>query len=215
MFIEAITEFLKTSHELTLLSVGVLFMAFVVSGLVPVPRAGVSVLAGAAYGLPAIPISIPGATVGAVIAFLAARYLIAHHVQRLIGRRRLLQRISTAVDAEGWRIVALMRFAGPIPGFVTNYLFGMTKVGLWPYTWSTFIFCAPQAILFTSLGAAGRAALIRDSTSAFGQAMIAAGIITSAAIVYLVARRARSSLAVLGEDDREMSERPADSVETR
>jgi uncharacterized membrane protein YdjX (TVP38/TMEM64 family) len=150
-----------------------------------------------------------------VIAFLAARYLVAHHVQRLIGRRRLLQRISNAVDVEGWRIVALMRLAGPIPGFASNYLFGMTNVRLWPYTWATFIFCAPQAILFTSLGAAGRAALLRDSTSAVNQAMIAAGIITSASIVYLIARRARSSLGVLEEESEEMPERPAGSTETR
>jgi uncharacterized membrane protein YdjX (TVP38/TMEM64 family) len=209
MFVETITGFLTTSHELTPLSVGVLFVAFIVSGLVPIPRAGVSVLAGAAFGLTAIPIA------GAVIAFLAARYLVAHHVQRLIGRRRLLQRISNAVDVEGWRIVALMRLAGPIPGFASNYLFGMTNVRLWPYTWATFIFCAPQAILFTSLGAAGRAALLRDSTSAVNQAMIAAGIITSASIVYLIARRARSSLGVLEEESEEMPERPAGSTETR
>ncbi|MDQ8729471.1 VTT domain-containing protein [Bradyrhizobium sp. LHD-71] len=202
MFIEAITEYLKTSHELTPFSVAVVMLAFLVSGLLPVPRAAVCVLAGAAYGVAAIPIAVPAATVGAVIAFLAARYIAAQHVQRLIGRKRLLRQISKAVDQEGWRIVALMRFAGPVPGFASNYLFGMTNIGLWPYTWATFIFCAPQVILFVCLGAAGRAALLRDSSSILGEAMIVAGVVTSALMVYLIAKRARSSFADLDDPDR-------------
>jgi uncharacterized membrane protein YdjX (TVP38/TMEM64 family) len=197
--IDQITAFLSTTHELTPLSLGGLVLVFIASGFVLLPRILICVLAGAAFGTIAIPIAIPSITLGAVVAFLTARYLAGGLVQRLIGRRRLLSRISNAVDQEGWRIVALMRLGAPIPGALTNYIFGLTNISSWSFAWATFVFCIPQIILFVLLGAAGRQAIAEDSGSLVGQAMIALGVITSASIIYLVARRARSTLGGLRE----------------
>jgi uncharacterized membrane protein YdjX (TVP38/TMEM64 family) len=102
-----------------------------------------------------------------------------------------------------------MRIGAPVPGAFTNYLFGLTRIGWWPFTWSTFVFCIPQVVLFVCLGAAGRAALLQDS-SIIGHAMIALGVVTGAAIIYLVARRARSTFDDLEETDDEATvNRPA------
>ena len=167
----------------------------------PVPRIILCLLAGAALGLVVIPIAIPSLTVGALIAFLTSRYLAADVVQRVLGRRRLLRSIALAVDQEGWRIVALIRFASPLPGAAANYLFGLTKIDWWPYTWATFVFCSPQVVLFVSLGAAGRVAVSEDPGTIPGQAMIAVGIVTSALVIFLVARRARATLRALREEE--------------
>jgi uncharacterized membrane protein YdjX (TVP38/TMEM64 family) len=176
------------------LSFSVLALVFIASGLILLPRILLCVLAGAAYGLVAIPVAAPATALGALIAFLVARYLAADFVQRLIARRRLLQGISRAVDREGWKIIALMRLGAPVPGAFSNYLFGLTRIGWWPYTWATFLFCIPQVVLFVSIGAAGRAAVLQDS-SIVGQTMIALGVVTCAAIIYLVARRSKSTFA--------------------
>ena len=207
--IDQITTFFSTSHELTLLSFSVLALVFIASGLIILPRILLCVLAGAAYGLVAIPIAVPATAVGALIAFLVARYVAADFVQRLIARRRLLQGISRAVDREGWKIIALMRLGAPVPGAFSNYLFGLTKIGWWPYTWSTFVFCIPQVVLFVSMGAAGRAAVLKDS-SIVGQTMIVLGIVTCAAIIYLVARRSKSTFAEIdGPEDGAVANGPA------
>ena len=206
--IDQISAFFSTSHELTLLSFSVLALVFIASGVILLPRILLCVLAGAAYGLVAIPIAVPASTLGALIAFLFARYVAADFVQRLIARRRLLQGISRAVDREGWRIIALMRLGAPVPGAFSNYLFGLTKIGWWPYTWSTFVFCIPQVVLFASIGAAGRAAVLQDS-SIVGQTMILLGVVTCAAIIYLVARRSKSTFAELdGTPDDVMANEP-------
>lgn len=206
--IDQISAFFSTSHELTLLSFSVLALVFIASGVILLPRILLCVLAGAAYGLVAIPIAVPASTLGALIAFLFARYVAADFVQRLIARRRLLQGISRAVDREGWRIIALMRLGAPVPGAFSNYLFGLTKIGWWPYTWSTFVFCIPQVVLFASIGAAGRAAVLQDS-SIVGQTMIVLGVVTCAAIIYLVARRSKSTFAELdGTPDDVMANEP-------
>jgi uncharacterized membrane protein YdjX (TVP38/TMEM64 family) len=209
--IDQITAFFSTSHELTLLSFSVLALVFIASGLILLPRIVLCVLAGAAYGLIAIPVAAPATALGALIAFLVARYIAADFVQRLIARRRLLQGISRAVDREGWKIIALMRLGAPVPGAFSNYLFGLTRIGWWPYTWSTFIFCIPQVVLFVSIGAAGRAALLQDS-SIVGWTMIGLGVITCAAIIYLVARRSKSTFAEIdGLQDGAVANGPAKS----
>lgn len=198
--IDHLTAFLGTAHQLTPAAFGVLVLAFVASGFVLLPRVILCVAAGAAFGAVAIPIAVASATLGALLAFLTARYLARASVQRTIGRKQMLSRISNAVDQEGWRIVALLRLGAPIPGAVSNYLFGLTNIGWWPFTWATFVFCIPQVVLFVLLGTAGRAAVLNDSTSLVSQALIAIGVVTSALIVFMVARRARSTFAALGEE---------------
>ena len=197
--IDTITAFLSTSHELTPLSFAVLVLAFLASGFVLLPRAVLCVVAGAAFGTVTIPIAIPTMTLGALIAFLTSRYLLGDFVRQRITRRALLARISNAVDQEGWRIVALVRLGAPIPGAITNYLFGLTSISAWAYGWATFLFCIPQIVLFVCLGAAGRAAVLDDSASAVSQGLIALGVVTSGMIVFLVARRARAMFAGLRE----------------
>jgi uncharacterized membrane protein YdjX (TVP38/TMEM64 family) len=190
--IDRILAFLDFNPEAAPSSVGILIPIFIAAGFVPLPRIVVCVLAGAAYGLVAIPVSIPSFTFGALGGFLAARYLLHDLVQRLVQRRKLLRSISNAVDQEGWRVVALMRLGAPVPGAMTNYAFGLSNIGWWSFTWATFVFCIPQIILFVGLGAAGRAAVLDESISLASRVMIAIGIITSAIIIYRIARRARS-----------------------
>lgn len=205
--IDTLAEFLKQSHELTPLTFGALVLAFMASGFVLLPRMMLCVVAGATFGLVAIPIVLPSSTLGALIAFLTARSLGARFVQRWIGRKRLLKKISDAVDHEGWRIVALFRLGAPIPGAMTNYLFGLTNIRWSSFAWATLLFSIPQVVLFVSLGAAGRAALLDDSTSVIGQTLMAIGIVTSALIVILVAKRARSTLSELRDDNAEATGR--------
>ena len=81
-----------------------------------------------------------------------------------------------AVNAEGWRIVALCRLASPIPSTIQNAIFGLTRIELWPYLWATFLFTIPQTILYVYLGAIGKAALLGESEGVNLGVMIAGGL---------------------------------------
>jgi uncharacterized membrane protein YdjX (TVP38/TMEM64 family) len=63
------------------------------------------------------------------------------------------------VDEEGWRVVALLRFASPLPNAVQNYVFGLTRIGFLPFAITTFLFTIPQVMLYVYLGSTGRALL--------------------------------------------------------
>jgi uncharacterized membrane protein YdjX (TVP38/TMEM64 family) len=164
-------------------------LAFALTQVVFIPRSAVSLASGAMFGLGILPLIVAVTTLGAVSAFLLARYAVSKPVQRMIGRRPRLQRILAAVDAEGWRLVAVSRFGMPVPSALVNYSFGVTNVRLWSFTWATFVFCIPQAALFASLGAAGRTALFADAIAVENLPLILLAVASSCLAIWLVAAR--------------------------
>jgi uncharacterized membrane protein YdjX (TVP38/TMEM64 family) len=193
---QALVDFLRRWGELSPSSAAVLALVFVAGGLVPVPRTFLTLAAGVVFGMAAIPIIMPATTIGCLIAFLFARYLFADRLWRWIERKPKLLAIMNAVNAEGWRIVALCRLASPIPSTIQNALFGVTRIGLWPYLWSTFVFTIPQIILYAYLGAIGKAALLGESEGLNLGLMIAGGL-TFLTVVLLITRRVRASMREL------------------
>jgi uncharacterized membrane protein YdjX (TVP38/TMEM64 family) len=160
--------------------------------IVFIPRAAVSFASGAMFGLAVLPLIAAGTTLGAVAAFLFARYAISKPVRRMIERRPRVQQVFEAVDAEGWRLVAISRCGVPVPAAVVNYTFGVTNVPLWSFTWATFVFCIPQAALFASLGAAGRSLLFADALALEGLPLLVLAVASSALAIWLVASRLRA-----------------------
>lgn len=101
--------------------------------------------------------NLTGATVGAVLAFLAARYLASDWVEQKTGGK--LKQLKEGVEEEGWRFVAFVRLVPLFPFNLLNYALGLTRIPLTHYLIATYIFMLPGAIAYTYLGYAGREAL--------------------------------------------------------
>jgi uncharacterized membrane protein YdjX (TVP38/TMEM64 family) len=198
---QLLVDFLRRWGELSPTSAVVLALVFIAGGLVPVPRTFLTLAAGVVFGMAAIPIIIPSTTVGCLIAFLFARYLFAPGLWRWVAHKPKLLLVMNAVDAEGWRIVALCRLASPIPSTIQNALFGLTRITIWPYLWATFIFTIPQIVLYAYLGAIGKAALLGESTGVNLGVMVAGGL-TFLAVVLMITRRVRASMRNLEDASR-------------
>ncbi len=121
-----------------------------------------------------------GATIGASIAFLIARYVAGDWVARRAAGR--LKRLIAGVEAEGWRFVAFVRLVPLFPFNLTNYALGLTRIGFLPYVVTSLICMAPGAVAYTWLGHAGREAMAGDA-SAIRYGLLALGLL--AAIVFL------------------------------
>jgi uncharacterized membrane protein YdjX (TVP38/TMEM64 family) len=193
---QTLIDFLRRWGELSPLSAAVLAAVFVVSALMPIPRTFLVLAAGVVYGMAAIPIAIPATTIGCVIAFLLARYLFAARLERAVAAKPQLVAIMNAVDAEGWRIVALCRLASPVPSMIQSVLFGLTRIALWPYTWATFVFTIPLIVLYVYLGAVGKAALLGEGDG-LNLGIMAAGGVTFLIVLTLITRRVRASMREL------------------
>ncbi len=191
---DILLEWLRSFGALSLFSGLMVASLFAAAAFVFVPRTFLTLGVGGLYGLSVIPVIVIGATVGATLAFLIARYFLADRVQRWIDRHPSMRAIADAVDEEGWRIVALLRFASPTPSSVQNYVFGVTRIGFWPYTLASLVFVIPQTVFYVYLGSVGRSLLLGDIASPLGVFVTLAGVGCLAATVFLVWRKAGASL---------------------
>ncbi len=88
-----------------------------------------------------------GATVGASLAFLTARYLARDWVgSKLRGTK--LAALDDKVARHGWKIVAFTRLIPVFPYFLLNYAFGLTRISLAAYAVATFFAMLPWTIAF-------------------------------------------------------------------
>jgi uncharacterized membrane protein YdjX (TVP38/TMEM64 family)/rhodanese-related sulfurtransferase len=101
--------------------------------------------------------NLAGATIGAALAFLIARYLGADWVSRRAGPR--LTRLNDGVSSEGWRFIAFVRLVPVFPFNLLNYALGLTRIPFLAYVIASWLFMLPGAIAYTWLGYAGREAL--------------------------------------------------------
>ena len=116
--------------------------------------------------------NLTGATLGATLAFLIARYLASDWVAEKTGGR--VKQLINGVEGEGWRFVAFVRLVPLFPFNLLNYALGLTRLRLLHYIIATYLFMLPGAIAYTYLGYAGREAV------AGGEGMIQKGLLALA-----------------------------------
>ncbi|MGX1500924.1 putative membrane protein YdjX (TVP38/TMEM64 family)/rhodanese-related sulfurtransferase [Labrenzia sp. MBR-25] len=149
-----------------------------------------------------------GATIGASLAFLIARYVASDWVTARTGGR--MKRLTEGVEAEGWRFVAFVRLVPLFPFNLTNYALGLTRIRFLAYVVTSLVCMAPGAIAYTWFGHAGRKALSGD-VSAIRYGLMALGLL--AAIVFLprLVRRLRGCAAVSWVETDAVTDRPRES----
>ena len=116
--------------------------ALMLPGL-PISMAGATVFGpvwGAVY-------TIVGATMGACVAFLIARYGARDWVERqLVGQR--WSKLDSETAQNGWKAVAFTRLIPLFPFNLLNFAFGLTKITFLQYAVATFIFMLPGTVAF-------------------------------------------------------------------
>ena len=183
-----------------------------------VPGSAVTMAAGALFGplVGTITASI-GATSGAALAFLIARHLARGRVERALRGDPRLVALDRAIASGGWKVVALTRLSPVVPFNLQNYAYGLTGIGFWPYILTSWAAMLPGALLYASLGHAGRAGL--EAAAAGGEgggrartpaewALIGVGLVATVAATAFVARLARASFRRMAGADATRAERP-------
>ena len=141
--------------------------------------------------------SLSGATLGATLAFLIARYLASAWVAEKAGGK--LQRLINGVQSEGWRFVAFVRLMPFFPFNLLNYALGLTRISLLQYVLASYIFMLPGAVAYTYIGYVGREA-IGGSEGLIQKALIALALLAVAAFLpRLIASIRRGSTIDISE----------------
>lgn len=140
----------------------IVFMLIYIIGTVVFLPGSVLTLAGGALFGPVLGTfyNLTAATIGAIISFIAARYLAHDWVEKQTGGK--LKSLKHGVESEGWKFVAFTRLVPLFPFNLLNYALGLTKIKLSHYSVATYVCMLPGAMAYTYIGYAGREALAGD-----------------------------------------------------
>ncbi len=190
-------------RELGLWGVVLFALVYIVVVIVLAPAEVMSVAAGLIFGAWGFPIVVVSATIGATLAFLVSRYLLREKVKAFARRRPRLEAVDKAVEDESWKIVVLLRLNPLVPFGLQNYFFGATNIKLLPYAIATFFGIMPGSAMFVYIGGLGRAATDADSADVGKSVLLAAGLVATAILIFIVGRKAKAKLKQIGVADNE------------
>ncbi len=150
---EALIGFRDANYALTALAftlIYVLVVAFSLPGATIATLTG-GFLFGTAFGTF---FNVTGATIGAVLIFLAARNGFGEKLgAKLESSDGAIKKIKDGIDENQWSMLFLIRLVPAVPFFVANLLPAFLEVSLHRYALSTFLGIIPGALVFTSVGA--------------------------------------------------------------
>ncbi|MFZ3581992.1 TVP38/TMEM64 family protein [Loktanella sp. DJP18] len=121
--------------------------------------------------LPGAIYNVTGATVGAILLFLAARWGLGQTLaQRMNASDGVVKRIKDGIDDEGnqWSMLFLIRLVPAVPFFVANLVPALVGVPLYRFAVSTFFGIMPGAVVYTSVGAGLGEVFARGETPDLG-----------------------------------------------
>lgn len=164
-------------------------------GFLPASLLGLA--AGAVYGITrGFGLATVGLMLGAIGTFGLARSILRGTIVRLVTKHNGFRRIDSALAADGFRLVLLMRISPIMPFSLTSFALGLSGVKPRAYLFGT-VASLPALLVYVAIGSLGaRSLAVVDnqthdiSLALFGVGILATGLLT-ARIGHLVARALR------------------------
>jgi uncharacterized membrane protein YdjX (TVP38/TMEM64 family) len=132
-------------------SVLIYIALYVAVAALSIPGAAILSLAGGfLFGLLGVAYVNAGATAGATLAFLSARYLLGGWIQEKYGDR--LAAFNREVAENGYNYLLTLRFIPLFPFFLINIFAGLTRVPLLTFIWTTAAGIIPGSFVYVFAG---------------------------------------------------------------
>ena len=165
---EALIMFRDENYLLTVLVFISVYIAIVAFSL---PGATIATLTGGFLfaTFPGTLFNMTGATIGATLIFLAARYGLGERLAaRMEESEGTVKKIKDGIDENQWSMLFLIRLIPAVPFFVANLVPALVGVPLRRFVISTFFGIIPGAIVYTSVGAGLGEVFARGETPDLG-----------------------------------------------
>ncbi len=122
---------------------------YILGVVVGIPGSALTFAAGGLFGsvLGVILVSC-GATVGASLSFLIARYFARDVVANWLSKRDTFKKLDGMTEVHGAVIVAMTRLVPIFPFNLLNYAFGLTKIPFWTYVFWSWLCMLPGTVLY-------------------------------------------------------------------
>jgi len=139
-------------QEKYLFSAGAFIGTYIIAVGLSIPGATILTLAGGfLFGtiLGALYVNV-GATLGATVVFLLARYLLGEWVQKKY--KKELHTFNKEIEKNGKNYLLTLRFIPLFPFFLINILAGVTTIPLFTFIWTTSLGIIPGSIVYAYAG---------------------------------------------------------------
>ena len=157
---ECLTNFNNWVGQMGAAGIFIFIGVYVAATVLLAPGSVLTIGAGFAFGLWKGFLAVSaGATIGAALAFLIARFIAREKVESIAQRNDKFRKIDDAIGKRGAKLIFLLRLSPVIPFNLSNYLYGLTGVKFWPYVFASWIGMMPGTFLYVYIGAAGKAAV--------------------------------------------------------
>lgn len=128
---------------------------YTIGGVAFLPGTPLALLAGIAFGpVWGSLLACTGATLGATLAFIVARYAARKMVEEWASKNEVFKKIDQGVEKQGWRMLMITRLVPVFPYNVQNFAYGLTKINLLTFILVSFICMLPGAIAFCFMAGA-------------------------------------------------------------
>ena len=169
--------------------------AYAVATVLFFPGSLMTIGAGLAFGLwRGFAVVSAGATLGAALAFLIARYFVRSKVEAKAKDNPKFAAMDEAIGKQGWKMVALLRLSPLLPFNLSNYLYGVTKIGFWPYLAASWVGMLPGTFLYVYLGAAGKEASNGSSAGPWKWVLFGTGLVATVIVTIWISRVAKKAV---------------------
>ena len=198
---EWLTNFNDWVGQMGVLGIFIFIGVYALATILLAPGSILTIGAGFAFGLWKGFFAVSGgATLGAALAFLVARFIARAKIQAIAHRNEKFREVDSAIGKQGAKLIFLLRLSPVIPFNLSNYFYGLTGVRFWPYVLASWIGMMPGTFLYVYIGTAGKAAVAAASG---GEAMkhgwqywtvLGVGLAATLAVTIWVTKIARGAL---------------------
>jgi len=198
---EWLTNFNDWVGQMGVLGIFIFIGVYALATVLLAPGSILTIGAGFAFGLWKGFFAVSGgATLGAALAFLVARFIARAKIQAIAHRNEKFREVDSAIGKQGAKLIFLLRLSPVIPFNLSNYFYGLTGVRFWPYVLASWIGMMPGTFLYVYIGTAGKAAVAAASG---GEAMkhgwqywtvLGVGLAATLAVTIWVTKIARGAL---------------------
>jgi uncharacterized membrane protein YdjX (TVP38/TMEM64 family) len=144
-------QLLSITTEHYILAATLFIIIYIVVVALSIPGATILTLtAGFLFGFCGVIYVNIGATIGAILAFLVARYLLGDWIQKRYGER--FASFNKEIAENGYNYLLTLRFIPLFPFFLVNIFAGITRVSLITYAWTTMVGIAPASFVYIYTG---------------------------------------------------------------
>lgn len=201
-----VKSFIHWVRHLGMAGAFVFIGVYALAAILLLPGAIFTIAAGLVYGVAGgTAVALTGATLGAALAFLVGRYLLRKRIESLARKNKKFGAIDRAIGEQGWKIIGLLRLSPLIPFNLSNYFYGVTGVGFWPYVVASCVGMLPGTLLFAYLGAIGQAGVGgggKKGHSPLEWAFLGLGLLATIGVSIFVSRLAKQALEKKGRRPR-------------